>query len=114
MLYVTYALGAPCAPPGVPRTTLDEPRAPLDAPRAPLGALRATLCAVCRTRQQLSPGPIRICQCKTEIYTEGDRFVWSADNSQSKANWNIWQTKGTLLYAPRPPPKTPFFGLVKP
>jgi ABC-type transporter Mla subunit MlaD len=87
---------------GALRDTLGSPRATLDALRATLGSPRPTLCTVCPTRQQLLPELIRICQCKSGRYTEGDRIAWSVDNTQTQSQIAHLAIKGNAPL--RPPP----------
>jgi hypothetical protein len=108
-------LGAPRATLDSPRVTLGSPRATLGSPRAALHSTRATLCNVCPTRQQLSPQLIRICQCKSERYTEGDRIAWSVDNTQTQSQIAHLAIKGNAtIRPPPPPPHNSLFSLVKP
>jgi len=93
VLYILYALGAP--------------RGTRDATRATLGAQRATLCATPPNWQQLSPEPIRICQCKKERCTEGDRIAWFADNSQEQSQFAHLAIKWNAPLRPPPPPPPP-------
>jgi len=101
VLYILYALGAP--------------RSTRDATRATLGAQCATLCATPPNWQQLSPEPIRICQCKKERCTEGDRIAWFADNSQEQSQFaHLANKRNPPLPPPPPAPHNALFGAVKP